>query len=145
MLQRIQCVAAGDGGKSAVQAIGVQLRSLAGAKDSVLNPAFAKVSLALDAQRLLDDCRGDLELQERAMDALVRALRSPTLRKLRALQLGDLVQAQAERYGERLIPVLHSQLSRPLYRALASAFIAHHAAEPQARRPRTARREATPV
>ncbi len=145
MLQRIQRVADGDEGKPTLQAIAVQLRSLADAKDGVLAPAFAKVSLALDAQRLLEDCRDDLAILQRALDALARALRSPTLRKLRALQLGDLVRAQAERYGERLIPVLQSQLSRPLYRALASAFIARHGAEPAPRRPRSNRRELAPA
>ncbi len=142
-LERIQRVAIGDEGKAALDAIGVELRSLAASITTVLDPAFARVSLAFDAQRLLEDCRVNLAFQQRALDALAGALRSPRLRKLRALQLSDLVGMQAESYGARLLPILRSQLPRPLYRAVSAAFATRHAPQTERSTRRSAQRIAS--
>lgn len=126
VIARIRRVAMGDEGKRALDDIAVQLRSLAAAEAAVLGPAFVHVSLPVETQHLLEDCRGDHDLQQAAIAALKRALRSPSLRKVRALQLVDLIASHAERYAARLIPILASQLPRPLYRAISNTFASCH-------------------
>jgi hypothetical protein len=107
--------------------IGSLLRSLTSTEHEVLYPAFSRVTMRPETQRLLDDCRGHREVQLDAFAALVRTRRTHRLWKIRSLQLRDLVQHHAEQQEVGLIPVLRSQLPRALYRALASTFAARHA------------------
>ncbi len=99
------------------------IQALAAAEASVLRPSFERVALRPDTRRLLDDCEGDRAAQIAALDCVMRS-RSPRIRKLKALELSDLVQAHDERYVNLLVPVLRSQLPRTFYRALANAFAA---------------------
>ncbi|MEO8701112.1 MAG: hemerythrin domain-containing protein [Kofleriaceae bacterium] len=128
VLELIQHVAIGDTDtKRAFTEIRSTLRALAGAETAVLYPVFNKVAVRPEVQCLLDDSRETRALELGALDALVRS-RSQRLRKLRALQLSDLVQHHARQKSDVLIPVLHSQLPRTLYRVLANSFATQLAA-----------------
>lgn len=99
------------------------LESLGAAESAVLQPAFERVLLREDLRRLLADCQDNRAKQLAALDGLLHS-RSARIRKLRAAELIDLVQYHNEQYTELLIPVLHSQLPRAFFRALANAFSA---------------------
>ncbi|MBS1120180.1 MAG: hypothetical protein H6Q90_2408 [Deltaproteobacteria bacterium] len=126
LLESITQLGVGDS-RLPLDEVGSRLRSLAAAEHEVLYPAFARVTLRPEAQRLLDDCRGHRTLQLDALAQLVRTRTTNRLWKIRALQLRELVQHHAEQQEAGLVPVLRSQLPRALYRSLAMAFAARHA------------------
>ena len=101
------------------------LRALADAQTEVLYPAFSRARLRLETQRLLDDSRCDRAEQLAALDGLAQR-RATRLRKLAAVKLIDLIRHDDERLISLLLPVLMSQLPRPLYRSITYAFIAHY-------------------
>ncbi|NVB82439.1 MAG: hypothetical protein HOV81_28930 [Kofleriaceae bacterium] len=97
------------------------LRALAAAETQILFPAFTRVTLRHDLQRLLDDARGRRAEQLTALDRL-RSKRAPALRKLAALQLADGISEHGKELTHQLVPVLASQLPRPMYRSIVNAF-----------------------
>jgi hypothetical protein len=115
------------GGAAAIAEARRILRALADAETNVLYPAFSRVSLRLDTQQLLDDSRDDRAHHLEALDALAHK-RAARLRKLGAVALKDLIASHAQRHVSLLIPVLASQLARPLYRSIVHAFTAHYEA-----------------
>jgi hypothetical protein len=139
----VQCLrgfAEGGGAATIAEARRV-LRALADAEREVLYPAFARVSLRLETQLLLDGSRGERAQQLEALEALAHK-RTARLRKLGAVALSDAIHHHAQQHISLLIPVLASQLTRPLYRSIVHAFTAHYEREVQ-RRPRasTTRRQ----
>ena len=99
------------------------ITALADAEREVLYPAFTRVSLKPETERLLDDSRGNRAQQLEALDALAHK-RSPRLRKLAAVALSDTIDHHGKQHTSLLIPVLASQLPRPLYRSIVHTFIA---------------------
>jgi hypothetical protein len=104
------------------------LRALAAAEAHVLYPAFGRVALRLETERLLEDNRDNRARQLETLDALVHK-RSPRLRRLKAVELADQIQHHGLQLATLLIPVLRSQLPRTLYGALANAFTARYRGE----------------
>jgi len=103
------------------------LQALAAAESGVLYPAFGRVSLRLETERLLEDSSDNRARQLETLDALVHK-RSPRLRRLKAVELADQIQHHGLQLS-LLIPVLRSQLPRTLYGALATAFTARYLGE----------------
>ena len=132
------------GGKSAALTEARRiLRALGDAESEVLYPAFSRVRLRPEAQHLLDDSRGNRAEQLAVLDT-VGQRRAPRLRKLATVQLASLINDHATRSLSVLIPILASQLARPLYRCIVQAFANHYdgvlaAAPPTVERPRRAR------
>jgi len=124
VLERLMQFADGEGRGVLADARDV-LRALAAVETEVLYPAFSRVRLRLETERLLDDSRGDRAEQLAGLDVLAhkRAARS---RKLAAVKLIDLIKHHDEQLTTLLIPVLASQLPRPLYHSIVHAFIAHY-------------------
>lgn len=104
------------------------LRALGDAETNVLYPAFSRVSLRPETQRLLDDCRGNRAEQISLLDVLAHK-RAVRLRKLAAVELCDRINHHGEQHVSLLIPVLASQLPRPLYRSIVHAFTARYEGE----------------
>jgi hypothetical protein len=99
------------------------IQALGEAEASVLYPAFSRVRLHFETERLLDDSRGNRAQQLAALDALSRK-RAVPLRKLAAVELCDLIAHHGEQHTSLLIPVLASQMPRPAYRAMSHQFMA---------------------
>lgn len=118
------------------------LHALDDAETNVLFPAFSRVSLRLETERLLEDSRGNRAEQLALLDALAHK-RAPRSRKLAAVELFDLIEHHAEQQITLLVPVLASQLPRPLYRSIVHAFTDRFQGELdhkiQPRQPRRAR------
>jgi hypothetical protein len=118
------------------------LRALGDAETNVLYPAFSRVSLRPETQRLLDDSRDNRAEQLAAVDVLAHK-RAARLRKLAALELCDRIKHHGAQHVSLLIPVLASQLPRLLYRSIVQAFISHYQREAgrelRAREPRRQR------
>ena len=125
VLECINRVARGDAPARELTAARQILQGLAAAEASVLYPAFGRVTLRLDTERLLDDCRDNRARQEETLDVLMHK-RSPRLRRLKAVELCDQVQHHGVQLVTMLIPVLRSQLPRTLYGAVANAFAARY-------------------
>ena len=141
-LDSIKQFASGEGASALSEARRV-LRALGDAEEGVLYPAFSRVSLRPETQRLLDDSRGARAQQLAALDVLAHK-RAARLRKLAAVELCDLIEHHGVQHVSLLIPVLASQLPRPLYRSIVQTFIAryqgdleHAARVPAPRRQRT--------
>lgn len=98
------------------------LMGLAEAETEVLHAAFSRVKLRPETQALLDDSRGARAEQLAGLECLGKR-RGQMLRKLAAVELSDMVRSHGERLGTLLVPVLSSQLPRPVHRALTQAFI----------------------
>jgi hypothetical protein len=139
----IECLlrfASGDGAAAISEARRI-LAALGDAETNVLYPAFSRVALRSETQRLLDDSRGNREEQLEALDVVAHK-RAARLRKLAALELCDRIKHHGEQHISLLIPVLASQLPRAMYRAIVSAFSARYQGElelpaPPPRRQRT--------
>ena len=101
------------------------LQALAAAEAAILYPAFDRVTLRLETERLLADSRDNRARQLETLDVLVHK-RSPRLRRLKAVELADQIQHHSLQLGTMLIPVLRSQLPRTLYGAVANAFTARY-------------------
>jgi hypothetical protein len=99
------------------------LLALAAAEADVLYPAFGRVTLRLETERLLEDCQDNRARQQETLEALVHK-RAPRLRKLKAVELADQVEHHGKQLATLLIPVLRSQLPRIVYGAIANAFAA---------------------
>jgi len=113
------------------------LTALADAEAAVLVPAFVRARLRPETQRLLEDSRGDRAEQLAALDELA-ARRGRRTQKIAALQLADLIKRSGEALTTLLVPVLSSQLPRPLYRSIVHAFVARYNGEDQLAAPPTA-------
>jgi hypothetical protein len=122
VLECLMRFAKGDGAVVTAEARRV-LSALHHAETNVLYPAFSRVSLRPETARLLEDCRGGRAQQLAALAALAHK-RAGRLRKLAAVQLGDLVQHHGQQHISLLIPVLASCLPRLLYRSIVQAFAA---------------------
>lgn len=127
LLDSIKQFANGDGAAHITEARRI-IRALAEAEANVLYPAFSRVRLALETERLLEDSRGNRAQQLAALDVLARK-RAVPLRKLAAVELCDLIAHQGEQHTSLLIPVLASQLPRPVYRSMGHQFMARVAGE----------------
>jgi hypothetical protein len=114
-----------EGGASVLAHARQILRALAEAETHVLYPAFGRVSLRPETQRLLDDNRDSRTRQLVMLDALARRRAIP-LRKLAQAELTESLEHHALQHGTLLIPVLASQLPRALYRSLGHAFRARY-------------------
>jgi hypothetical protein len=114
-------------GAGAITAARRIMSALLEAETTVLQPAFARVSLRLEAQLLLETMRDDRAQQLEALYTLARK-RAPRSRKLAAIALADVIRRHAQQHTALLIPVLASQLPRPVHRSLAQAFSAHYEA-----------------
>lgn len=125
VLECINRVARGDAPARELASARRILQGLAAAEASVLYPAFGRVTLRLEAERLLDDCRDNRARQQETLDALMHK-RSPRLRRLKAVELCDQVQHHGVQLVTLLMPVLRSQLPRTLYGAVANAFAARY-------------------
>jgi hypothetical protein len=101
------------------------LEALGAAESNVLYPAFGRVTMRLETERLLEDCQDNRARQIETLEALMHK-RSPRLRMLKAVELADLIQHHGTQLGTLLIPVLRSQLPRTLYGAVANAFAARY-------------------
>jgi hypothetical protein len=101
------------------------LESLASAEANVLYPAFGRVTMRLETERLLEDCQDNRARQKETLEALLHK-RSPRLRTLKAVELCDQIQHHGTQLVTLLIPVLRSQLPRTLYGAVANAFAARY-------------------
>lgn len=99
------------------------LQALADAETNILYPAFTRVAVKPETQALLDDSRGNRAQHLEGLDALAHK-RSPRLRKLAAVALTDLIDHHGKQHAALLIPVLASQLPRPLYHSIVHAFVA---------------------
>jgi hypothetical protein len=97
------------------------LRALGDAETNVLYPAFSRVALRPETERLLEDCRGNRAQQLAALDVVAHK-RAPRLRKLAALEVCDQINHHGIQHVSLLVPVLSSQLPRPLYRSICQAF-----------------------
>jgi hypothetical protein len=128
VLETINRVCRGEAPARELAAGRAILRALAAAESAVLYPAFGRVTLRLETERLLEDCQDNRARQEEILDALVHK-RSPRLRKLKAVELIDQIQHHATQLVTLLIPVLRSQLARTLYGAVANAFAARYTEE----------------
>lgn len=122
LLDCIKQFANGEGAARITEARRI-IRALGEAETNVLYPAFSRVRLQLETERLLDDSRGNRAQHLGALDALARK-RAVPLRKLAAVQLCDLIAHHGEQHTSLLVPVLASQLPRPVYRSLSHQFIA---------------------
>jgi uncharacterized tellurite resistance protein B-like protein len=114
----VECLkqfADGQGGAAISDARRI-LTALADAETQILYPAFSRVSLRLEAEELLKTMQ-DERAQQLASLELLAHKRAPRLRKLGAVALGDLIQRHAQQHSALLIPVLASQLPRPLHRS----------------------------
>ena len=120
VLDCLRQYANGEGASQLTEARTI-LRALDEAETSVLFPAFSRVQLRLETERLLEDSRGNRAEQLALLDVLAhkRAARS---RKLAAVELYDLIEHHAEQEITLLIPVLASQLPRALYRSIVHVF-----------------------
>ena len=98
------------------------LRALGEVEAAVLYRRFLACGLHFETERLLEDSRGNRAQHLAALDALARKRAAP-LRKLAAVELCDLIAHHGEQHTSLLIPVLASQLPRPMYRALAHTFV----------------------
>jgi len=119
----VECVlqfAAGDRAGHIAEARRI-VRALGDAETNVLYPAFSRVSVRPETERLLDDSRDNRAQQLAALDVLAHK-RSPRLRKLAAVELCDQINHHGIQHVSLLIPVLSSQLPRPLYRSICQAF-----------------------
>jgi hypothetical protein len=123
LLDCIKQFANGEGAARITEARRI-IRALAAAEASVLYPAFSRARLQLETDRLLEDSRGNRAQHLAALDALARK-RAVPLRKLAAVQLCDLIAHHGEQHTSLLLPVLASQLPRPVYRSLSHQFMAH--------------------
>jgi hypothetical protein len=99
------------------------LTALAEAERDILYPAFTRVAVKPETQALLDDSRGNRAQHLEGLDALAHK-RAPRLRKLAAVALSDLIDHHGKQHASLLIPVLASQLPRPLYRSIVHTFVA---------------------
>lgn len=124
VLECLMSFATGDGAGRLAEARRI-LRALADAETNVLYPAFSRVNVRPETQRLLDDSRGNRAQQLEALDGLAHK-RAPRLRKLAVLELCDLIKHHGMQHISLLVPVLASQLPRPLYRSIVQAFTARY-------------------
>lgn len=122
VLESIKHVADGDEGKKTLDEVSKVLEALATAESEVLYPALSGISLPPETERFLEDCRDHRSAQLLALGALARSLKKPTLRKLRAVELTNLIYVDAKQHREQLLPVLRSRFARARYSALARAF-----------------------
>jgi hypothetical protein len=122
LLECLKQFANGEGATRIAEARRI-LIALGEAETAVLYPAFSRVRLHFETERLLEDSRGNRAQQLAAVDALARKRAAP-LRKLAAVELCDLIAHHGEQHTSLLIPVLASQLPRPVYRSLTHAFVA---------------------
>jgi hypothetical protein len=142
VLDCIKRFASGDGAGVLAEARRV-LHALGDVEEGVLYPAFTRVSLRPETQRLLDDSRGTRAQQLAALDVLAHK-RAARLRKLAAVALCDAIEHHGAQHVSRLIPVLASQLPRPLYRSIVQTFISRYQGElDQAARMPAPRRQRT--
>jgi hypothetical protein len=125
VLACINRVARGDAPARELGAGRQILHALAVAEAAVLYPAFGRVALRLETERLLEDNRDNRARQLETLDVLVHK-RSPRLRRLKGVELADQIQHHGLQLATMLIPVLRSQLPRTLYGALANAFSARY-------------------
>lgn len=124
VLESLQQFTSGAGAGALAEARRV-LRALGEAEENVLYPAFSRVQLRPETQRLLDDCRGARARHLEAIDALAHK-RAARLRKLAMVELCDLIQHHGKQHVALLFPVLSSQLPRVLYRSLVHTFTARY-------------------
>lgn len=127
LLDCIKQFANGEGAARITEARRI-IRALGEAEANVLYPAFSKVRLQLETERLLEDSRGNRAQQLERLDALARK-RAVPLRKLAAVELCDLIAHHGQQHTSLLIPVLASQLPRPVYRSMAHQLMARVAGE----------------
>ena len=143
VLDSILRFASGEGAGAIGEARRI-LRALGDAETNVLYPAFSRVSLRPETQRLLDDSRGNRDEHLAALDVLAHK-RASRLRKLAAVELCDRIKHHGVQHVSLLVPVLASQMPRPLYRSIVQAFktrfegeLAHAARTREPRRQRAA-------
>lgn len=122
LLDCVEAIGNGAGAPRVAEARRI-LRTLDEAETQLLEPAFARVSLDPAIARLLDDARGERGRQLEKLEALAHK-RAPRLRKLGAVALTDALEHHHRAQVSRSIPVLASQLPRPVHRALTGAFMA---------------------
>jgi len=127
VLDSLQDFSSGAGASALAEARRV-LHALADVETNVLYPVFSRVHLRPETERLLDDCRDARAQQLAAVDALAHK-RSPRLRKLAMVELADVIQHHGQQVVSLLVPVLSSQLPRPMYRSIVHAFTARYEAE----------------
>ena len=130
VLESLQQFGSGAGAGALAEARRI-LRALEDAETNVLYPAFSRVSLRPETQRLLDDCRGARAQQLEGIDALAHK-RAARLRKLAMVELCDLIQHHGKQHVALLVPVLASQMPRPLHRSIVHAFTARYEGHLQA-------------
>jgi hypothetical protein len=114
-----------EGGASAISHARHILLALADAEAHVLYPAFTRVSLRPETQRLLDDSR-DSRARQLAVLAVLARRRAPRLRKVAQAELAERLEHHVVQHGSLLIPVLASQLPRALHRSLGQAFLTRY-------------------
>jgi hypothetical protein len=127
VLDSVLRFASGDGASALSEARRI-LRALAAAETNVLYPAFSRVSLRPETQRLLEDSLGNREQHLAGLDVLAHK-RAARLRKLSAVELCDRIRHHDVQHVSLLIPVLASQMPRPLYRSIVQAFKARFEGE----------------
>jgi hypothetical protein len=121
----LECLMSFAGGEapSALCTVRAIIRALGDAEAEVLYPAFSRIQRPPEIEYLLTDSRDSRARQLEALETVARR-RGPRLRKLAAVELADQLRRQFEQQVSELIPVLASRLPRPLYRSIASAFVA---------------------
>jgi hypothetical protein len=124
LLESLQEFASGAGASALVEARRV-LHALADVETNVLYPVFSRVHLRPETERLLEDYRDARAQQLAAVDALAHK-RSSRLRKLAMVELADIIQHHGRQHVSLLIPVLASQLPRPMYRSIVHAVTARY-------------------
>lgn len=143
VLARIDRVINGEPNR-ALDGLATELTRLAKVETEVLYPAFSQVHLRPETQSLLDDIVDHRGAHHSALQELLRTRRGHPLRKIRALQLRDLVSHDATVHLTQLLPVLRSQMPPPRYQALTNAVearLAEHRGAAEAR-PHTAEQRA---
>jgi hypothetical protein len=125
LLECINRVARGESPARELAGKRAVLDALESAEANVLQPAFSRVTMRLETERLLEDCQDNRARQKVTLDALMLK-RSPRLRTLKAVELADQVQHHGTQLVTLLIPVLRSQLPRTLYGAVSNAFAARY-------------------
>lgn len=122
LLASVEAIGNGEG-SARVAEVRRLLSALDDAESTILSAAFGRVTLDVAIERLLEDARGERGRQLEKLEALALK-RAPRLRKLGAVALADAIEHHHRACLARSIPVLASRLPRPVYRAVASAFIA---------------------
>ncbi len=125
----LECISGFASGEGAVRLAEARriIRALGDAEAAVLYPAFSRVAQRLETERLLEDSRSNRVQQLEMLDVLAHK-RAPRLRKLKAVELCDLLRHHGEQHTTLLVPVLASQLPRALYRSIVGAFMTRYEA-----------------